>query len=194
MNRKRKFYKYKIIINLFSFFFNLFPRKLNESLFIFFRYTPGSIGLGIRYCLVKNLAKKCGEDVLIFPGVFLTYLEQMVLGSNISIHEGANIGAGGGLSIGNDVMISQGTSILTQEHDYIQTEIPMRNAKLIPRSVHIGNDVWIGAHSIITAGVSVADGSVIGAGSVVTKDIPPYAVAYGVPARVAKYRKAVNNL
>jgi acetyltransferase-like isoleucine patch superfamily enzyme len=85
-------------------------------------------------------------------------------------------------------MISQGTSILTQEHNYIQIEVPMRDAKLILRPVKIGSDVWIGAHSVITAGVSIGDGAVIGAGSIVTKDIPCHAIAYGVPARVAKYR------
>lgn len=54
--------------------------------------------------------------------------------------------------------------------------------------VLIGNDVWIGSHSIILSGVTIGDGAIIGAGSVVTNDIPPYAIAAGNPARVIKYR------
>lgn len=56
------------------------------------------------------------------------------------------------------------------------------------KSVVIGNDVWIGAHAVILAGVAIGDGSVIAAGAVVTKDVAPYSVVAGVPARVIKKR------
>ncbi len=52
----------------------------------------------------------------------------------------------------------------------------------------IGNDVWIGCNVVILSGLTIGDGAVIGAGAVVTKDVPPYAIAYGSPARVRKYR------
>lgn len=54
--------------------------------------------------------------------------------------------------------------------------------------VNIGNDVWVGANAVILSGVKVGDGAVIAAGSVVTKNIPPYAIAAGVPAKVIKFR------
>ncbi|MDI1304840.1 MAG: CatB-related O-acetyltransferase [bacterium] len=61
--------------------------------------------------------------------------------------------------------------------------------KLMPHaSVRIGHDVWIGRSAIVLAGVTVGDGSVIGAGSVVTKDVPPYAIVAGNPARLIRYR------
>lgn len=56
------------------------------------------------------------------------------------------------------------------------------------KQTRIGNDVWIGCNVVVLAGVSVGDGAVIGAGAVVTKDVPPYAVAVGNPAKVIKYR------
>ena len=60
---------------------------------------------------------------------------------------------------------------------------------LIPyKKITIGNDVWIGTHSMILGGVKIGDGAVIGAGAVVTKDVPPYAVVGGVPAKIIKYR------
>ena len=55
--------------------------------------------------------------------------------------------------------------------------------------VTIGNDVWIGMRSIIMPGVTIGNGAVIGAGAVVTKDVPDYAIVGGVPAKVIKYRK-----
>ena len=55
-------------------------------------------------------------------------------------------------------------------------------------TIHIGNDVWLGANVIVIDGVSIADGVIVAAGSVVTKDIPPYAVVGGVPAKVIRYR------
>ena len=56
--------------------------------------------------------------------------------------------------------------------------------------IHIGNDVWIGTRAIILSGVTVGDHSVVGAGAVVTKDVPPYAVVGGVPAKILKMRNA----
>lgn len=58
----------------------------------------------------------------------------------------------------------------------------------IPKPAIIGNDVWIGSNAVVLGGVRVGNGAVIGAGSVVTKDVPPYAVVGGVPARIIKYR------
>jgi acetyltransferase-like isoleucine patch superfamily enzyme len=95
----------------------------------------------------------------------------------------------GGLIIENDVSIGHGSTILTTEHDYMQTELPMRNAPLIKKPTHIKRDVWIGCHVTVLAGVTIGEGAVIGAGAVVTKSIPDYAIAVGVPAQVKCYRQ-----
>jgi len=131
---------------------------------------------------------ECGENVVVFCGAYLTYLENCRFGSNISIHENCNIGCMGGLTVGNDVMISQGVSILTTEHDYMQKGQPMRNAPMILKPVAIGNDVWIGAHSVTTAGVTIGDGAVVGAGAVVTRDVVAGTVCGGIPAETIRTR------
>lgn len=64
----------------------------------------------------------------------------------------------------------------------------VNETRLERKTTEIGNDVWIGCNSVIVEGVKVGDGAIIGAGAVVTKDVPPYAIVVGVPAKVIKYR------
>ena len=106
------------------------------------------------------------------------------------------------ISIGRFCSISQGCIVGTNHHpiDHFSTsavfysrswgvsENSYKKKYNKGKSTIIGNDVWIGANAIVLGGVTVGDGAVIGAGSVVTKDVPPYAVVAGVPAKVLKYR------
>ena len=62
----------------------------------------------------------------------------------------------------------------------------------VPKSIEIGNDVWIGERAVIMGGVKISDGAIVGLGAVVTHDVPPYAIVGGVPARVLKYRFSEN--
>jgi maltose O-acetyltransferase len=86
-------------------------------------------------------------------------------------------------------MMAPEVVILSTNHRIRSTEIPMRNQGYEPANpVTIGNDVWIGYRAIILPGVTVGSGSVIGAGTVVSKDVPEYAVVVGNPARIVRYR------
>jgi acetyltransferase-like isoleucine patch superfamily enzyme len=95
----------------------------------------------------------------------------------------------GGLSIGRDTMIGAHTAIIPFDHGFERTEVPMRLQPLTRKGVTIGVDVWIGARCAILDGVSIERGAVVGAGSVVTRDIGAYCVAVGVPARVVRRRE-----
>jgi acetyltransferase-like isoleucine patch superfamily enzyme len=185
---KREFQKFKSFIVVYSWLLDFFPKKFAIMLLACIRHVHGRIGIGLRYCCLKRICKSCGENVVVFPGAYLTYLENCVLGDNISIHENCNIGCKGELFVGDNVMISQGVSILTTEHDYLQLAVPMHDAPIILKPVFIGNNVWIGAHTVITAGVTIGNDSVVGAGAVVTHDVPPGAIYGGVPARKIKMR------
>lgn len=80
--------------------------------------------------------------------------------------------------------------IMTSIHNTERTAIPMFQQGHLPkRKVTICDDVWIGARVIILPGVTIGTGSIIGAGAIVTKDVPEYAVVAGTPAKVIKYRK-----
>lgn len=91
-----------------------------------------------------------------------------------------------GGKIGNRVMIATHSIITSLTHDYNLEN--MRRAPAIAKEVIIQDDVWIGSGVIIMPGVRIGKGAIIGANSVVTKDIPANAIAYGIPAKIIKYR------
>ncbi len=93
------------------------------------------------------------------------------------------------VTIGENVMMGPDCHIFTAFHEYSRTDIPMiQQGYSERRPVVIGNDVWIGIRVIIMPGVHIGNGCIIGAGAVVTHDVPDYAVVGGVPARVIRYR------
>lgn len=94
----------------------------------------------------------------------------------------------GEIIIGDDVQIGPKTVIWARDHDFARHQL-IREQGHTAAPIYIGNDVWIGASAIILRGVRIGEGAVVGAGSVVTKDIPDYAIAVGNPARVIKYRE-----
>ncbi len=79
--------------------------------------------------------------------------------------------------------------LLAVEHIFQDPSRPVREQGIVARGIRIGDGAWIGAGAIVLDGVTVGEGAVVGAGAVVTRDIPPYAVAVGVPARVVRQRE-----
>jgi acetyltransferase-like isoleucine patch superfamily enzyme len=92
----------------------------------------------------------------------------------------------GPVTMGNYVMLAQNIVISGLNHGYEDVTLPPRFQKVSTKQITIDDDVWIGANCVITAGVTIGKHAVIGAGSVVTKDIPEFCVAVGNPARVIK--------
>jgi acetyltransferase-like isoleucine patch superfamily enzyme len=109
---------------------------------------------------------------------------------DVSIGNNAIIGIGnviiGPVSIGNNVILAQHVGILAMNHGYKDTSMPIRYQKCTCALITIGDDSWIGSNAIVTAGVTVGKHSIVAAGSVVTRDIPPYSVAAGNPARIIR--------
>lgn len=91
--------------------------------------------------------------------------------------------------IGNYTCIAPQVQIGGMQHSYWYPSIsPILSKENINKEVHIGNDVWIAAGAIIAQGITIGNGAVIGANSFVNKDVPPYAIVVGTPARILKYR------
>jgi len=109
---------------------------------------------------------------------------------DVIIGDHSRIGLGnvliGPLSIGNQVILAQNIVVSGLNHSYADVHVPIRLQKVTTAPIIIGDETWIGANAVITAGVNIGKHCVVAAGSVVTKSIPDYSVAAGNPARVIK--------
>jgi len=114
--------------------------------------------------------------------------EGLTVGDNSNIGPYSYIGCSGHIEIGNNVMISPRVSIYSENHNFYRNDIPMKDQGVTRSFVKIEDDCWIASNSIILAGVTIGRGSVVAAGSVVSKDVPSYSVVAGVPAKVIRKR------
>ena len=110
------------------------------------------------------------------------------LGKNVFINACCRFQDQGGITIGDGTLVGHNVTIATLNHDYN----PNNRASITPKPVKIGKNVWIGSDSTILPGVEIGDGAIIGAGSVVTKNVPANTIAAGNPARII--RKIENSL
>ena len=106
------------------------------------------------------------------------------MGDHLIINYGCTILDVAEVTMGDWVMIGPHVLISTVNHPL--SPRGRRNRLGVAKPVRIGDDVWIGGHATILPGVTIGDGAVVAAGAVVTKDVPPYTVVAGVPARVVK--------
>jgi acetyltransferase-like isoleucine patch superfamily enzyme len=143
----------------------------------------------IKKTILVARGAKIGKRVFIYPGVFIDYPKNMVIGDDAVLSRGVTITTGGGVYIGKRVLIGYSTKILSADHRIPEShKEPIRFSGHIYGKIEIQDDVWICANCVITKGCSVGRGSVIASGGVVTKDIPEFVLAGGVPAKIIKSR------
>lgn len=164
---------------------------LEEWIGWLFRSLPSAIGLLLRALYAKLLFKKIEGIPLIYPGVHFTHTYGLSVGSGFSINTGALIDARGEVIIHNNVMIGPNVVIVSSNHDFRQTGVPMSKKDHILSPVEIFDDVWVGANAIVLAGVTIQRGAVVAAGAVVTSDVAEYKIVGGSPARVIGDRKGM---
>ena len=134
---------------------------------------------------------KIGRRVVYYPCVWIFTGKNLVIGDDVDIAKGVLITTDGGVTIGARSLVGYGTAIISRNH-----VVPPNGGKIFfaghrPSPVEIAQDVWIGANSTILPGVSIGEGAVVAAGSVVINDVEPFKVVAGVPARVIKDRITV---
>ena len=150
----------------------------------------GKLSKKIRFSICKHIFKSCGCDINICNRVYFGNGGGVSIGSHSGLGPRFSV-QGADLKIGDYVMMAQDVLIVVAGHRYDRTDIPMGQQGNLERSfIEIGNDVWIGARVTILGGCHrIGNGAIVGAGAVVTKDVPDYAIVGGNPAKVIKYRK-----
>lgn len=173
---------------------HLIHLTLEDHLAWLVRSLPGPLGVFARWGFYRMLFAKLESLAIFYPGVYLTHCYGIRVGCGLSVNTGALIDGRGGISIGNDVLIGPYVVINSSEHAHKQLDVPMTSVDHIMAPVRIGDDVWIGAHTVITGGVEIGSGAVVAAGAVVTRDVPPFAIVGGVPATIIGDRRTADSL
>jgi acetyltransferase-like isoleucine patch superfamily enzyme len=151
-------------------------------------------------CEIVGLAKRgvtfgnrctVGRHAVVRPSNVLLGVpgEGLRMGDDSNIGSFNYIGCSGFIEIGNRVMMGPRVTMIAEEHVVDRTDVPMKDQGVRRAPIRVENDCWLGAGSTILAGVTVGHGSVVAAGAVVTRDVPPLSVVAGVPARVIRGRQ-----
>lgn len=192
--------KVKTIINLLLFPIRLLhyneihlSTKLSPQAKIYYKH---KISLSKNVLIENNVSLlasgnlKIGENTRLYQNSIVKCQNGDVsLGKNCSIQPPCFIGGAGGIIIKDNVRIAPGVMMFSFDHNFKRTDIPITKQGIKLGKITIEDDVWVGSNAVILKGVTIGTGSIIAAGSVVNKNVPPYSIVGGVPAKIIKKRK-----
>lgn len=133
-----------------------------------------------------------GKRSHVHPTTIIRYGKNVKIGDNCLINHNNLLqpgkGPNGTITIGNYVHTGVNVMFMAFNHGFYTTGIPTKEQDYMDAPIVVEDDVWIGGGSIILAGVTIGKGAIVAAGAVVNRDVPPYAIVGGTPAKVLKYR------
>lgn len=190
----------------------LFFTLMSEPLLFFeaiIKHMPGRLG-GLFRRHIYRYFLRAGSDLNISTGVTIKGFSNIEVGNNVSImsqsflyatdatlkigdnfsmNSNSCLGADGGrIYIGDNVLIAQNVVVRAANHSHDSVDIPIKDQGHKCGTIHIEDGVWIGANSVITTDVTIGKHSIVGAGAVVTKDVMPFTIVGGVPAKIIQHR------
>jgi len=142
----------------------------------------------LKTLLLKMMGAKVGKQVTIYPSVWIAPGRNLVIGDQVDLAMGVLITTSGGVEIGDRTLIGYRTQIISANH-----VIPDGNSRIFDsgherKKVVVENDVWIGANCLIMPGIRIGEGAIVAGGSVVTKDVAPFTIVAGAPAKLIRRR------
>lgn len=130
----------------------------------------------------KLIGSKVPDGFALFPPFYTDCGKNIHLGENVFINSSCHFQDQGGIYIGNNVLIGHSVTMATLNH----VLSPNDRASMIPKAIHVSDNVWIGSNATILQGVTIGFGAIIAAGAVITKDVAPMTIVGGVPAKFIK--------
>jgi maltose O-acetyltransferase len=128
---------------------------------------------------------RVGQDVRVYRPEMVSVGDSCYLGDGVQLYPwNATI------TLGNHVLVAAGARMITRKHGFAELDRPMADQGYTNAPIVIEDDVWIGFQSVILPGVTIGQGSIVGAGSVVTRDVAPHSIVGGVPARLIRVRSS----
>lgn len=138
--------------------------------------------IGNNVSILKNTIIEC-------TGVLQNLGEGLTIGNNVGIAQNCFIQVRGKVIIGNNVIFGPNVSIFSENHVFDNPDLPVSMQGVSRKGVTIEDGVWLGTRVVILDGVTIGKNSIVAAGSIVTKNVPPYTIVGGVPAQLIKNRK-----
>lgn len=178
------------------------PWYVEKSKLIFTEVIGGVFSLAFIKAICSSIAYYLHEHVIwrkkinhvgsyrVHSRASIRNAQNVYLGENVRITMDCCIWAGehSHIVLGNNVLVGPGVKMMSTNHGTVKDNGPMVYQERVEADINIGSDVWIGSNAVILKGITIGDGAIIGAGAVVTKDVEPYAIVGGVPAKFIKYR------
>ncbi len=165
----------------------LLPLFIVRFLVDFLRYTPFMPLIRFKTELYRRLVGKMGHNCTIKGQ--LQKPENIYLGDNVRLGERSVLSTHEAkIRVGDYTIMGTDVTVVSQTHVYDRTDVPIIKQGVRCEDITIGKDCWIGNGCAILCGVTIGDGTVVGAGAVVTKDLKPYSVYGGIPAKLIKKR------
>jgi acetyltransferase-like isoleucine patch superfamily enzyme len=178
--------------------YDMFSRRFKEFLVVSFETVMAlvmclpryPIFLFIKKLFLSLMGAKIGKRVIIYPGVWIAPGRNLIVEDDVDLSKDVLITTSGGVFIGERALVGYRTQILSANHRIpkIGEKIPVSGD--VYDQITIGKDVWIGANCVITPGVSIGEGAIVAAGSVVTKTVAPNSIVGGVPAHFIRMRES----
>jgi acetyltransferase-like isoleucine patch superfamily enzyme len=139
-------------------------------------------------CLASRIT--LADDVWLSRGCYLVAGPgtEIAVGSQAYIGHRCLFYGHGGIQVGSDVLMANDVQLICGNHTFARRDVPIRAQPTEERSIVVEDDVWLGASAIVLGGVIIGRGSVVAAGAVVTRSLPPYSIARGVPAEIVGVR------